>query len=202
MYKFIWSFFTQKFFLQFFVITLLLISSSYATNDRMKSSLSQARSSQILENLIILDKSGVDLSVYGQPVWFQAAKLGFTDVISFLMHKYIKIDAVEEKGKTALHFASEMGQVQVVDLLLREGACIDKKIKYESTTPLKLAAFNGHNETVKTLLQYNVNKDENITAMHLATMGGHITIIKTLLDAGFDINGTEGWPDNPTALRG
>lgn len=179
-------------------MALLLISSTYATEDNI--SLSQARSSQILENLKILNEAGVDLTVYGQPSWFQAAKFGFTDVISFLVHKYIKIDEVEEKeGKTALHFASEMGHTHMVNLLLKEGACIDKKVG--SMTSLKLAVFYGHTETVKKLLQYNVNPNENIKALHYATKGGHINIINFLLKAGFDINATEGWWDNSTALH-
>ena len=57
----------QKFFLHFFVIALLLLSSAYATEDNTNLSLSQARSSQILENLKTLDEAGVDLSVYGRP---------------------------------------------------------------------------------------------------------------------------------------
>ena len=191
----------QKFFLHFFVIALLLLSSAYATEDNTNLSLSQARSSQILENLKTLDEAGVDLSVYGRPSWFQAAKLGFTDVISFLVHKYIKVDEVEEKeGKTALHFASQMGHAHIVDLLLKEGAYIDK-VNKNKFTPLKLAAFYGHSETVQILLQYNVNINENIKALHYAAMGGHIKIIKSLLEAGFDINATASWNRNSTPMH-
>lgn len=188
----------KKIILQFLLVFLLVNFSSFAANDQTNMSLSQVRSSQIFENLMISDRAGVDLIIYVNPSWFQAAKLVFSDVTSYLMLKIFNMDDFEVKSdKTALYIASEMRHAHIVDLLLKGGACVYKT----TNTPLKLAAYYGHIDTVKTVLKYNVKPYQNIKALRYAIMGGHLIIMKSLLGAGFDINAKGGSWDNSTALH-
>jgi len=51
---------------------------------------------------------------------------------------------------TPLHYASEHGHTDVIQLLIDHGADIDAKNKW-GTTPLHLASSHGHTEIVKLL---------------------------------------------------
>ncbi|KAJ5883588.1 uncharacterized protein N7473_010474 [Penicillium subrubescens] len=66
----------------------------------------------------------------------------------------------ESIGKTALHFASEWGNQEIVRLLLEAGADAN-------------ALLNSANE--------------GVTALHLAAKGGHVEVVQLLLEAGENI---------------
>jgi ankyrin repeat protein len=60
-----------------------------------------------------------------------------------------------------------------------------------------LAAWNGHLEIVKLLLEHGADVNAKMeglgTALHLAASNGHLEIVKLLLENGADVNAkTEG----------
>lgn len=55
-------------------------------------------------------------------------------------------------GQTALHAAAFGGHLAVVHIILQSGAALDK-LDQSQNTPLSLALVQGHNDTVKYLIQ-------------------------------------------------
>ena len=102
-----------------------------------------------------------------------------------------------------LHDACWYGSTAVVELLLKNGADIDKKNEY-GTTPLHLAADRGHTEVVELLLQHRANiheKDQyGHTPLHWATAEGHNKVVRLLLRHRADINAENNIGETPLHL--
>jgi hypothetical protein len=106
-------------------------------------------------------------------------------------------------GATRLMFASEMGHLNVVQLLVDEGADINAKSN-NGLTALMIASGIGHREIVQLLIaegaDVNAKKDNGETALMLASQKGHREIVQLLIAEGakFDdqitSGGGEGFP--------
>lgn len=95
------------------------------------------------------------------------------------------------KFATALIIASEIGNIEIVKLLLEYGA--DTDIQTENrVTALISAIANDHIEIVKLLLEYgadtNVQDEDGWVPLMSATEIGNIEIVKLLLEYRADIN--------------
>ena len=93
---------------------------------------------------------------------------------------------------TSLHYATEKGYIEVVKLLLQNGADVNA-FNLKSKTPLHLAAERGFLEVTKLLLQNGADvnaKSSNFanTPLILAAMKGHFEIVKLLLENGANVN--------------
>eukprot|EP00854_Cymbomonas_tetramitiformis_P008298 gene8298-9857_t len=90
-----------------------------------------------------------------------------------------------EDGCTVLHWASEKGRVDVVDLLLEAGANANA-LDEDNWTPLHLAVQHTHEEVTNALLM--ADADTNIqtkwghTPLHWAAMYGIEGLVQLLLD--------------------
>ena len=56
-----------------------------------------------------------------------------------LLSTGLDVSAADEKGRTALHFASAKGHLEMVERLIREGADVNR-LDHVGNTPLHLAA--------------------------------------------------------------
>jgi hypothetical protein len=87
--------------------------------------------------------------------------------------------------------ASGIGDVEKVKKLLKEGADVNAKDKWDDT-PLHLAAIYGHIEVVKVLIEngayVNAKNKFGNTPLHAAALNGHINVIKMLLERGAYLN--------------
>ena len=91
---------------------------------------------------------------------------------------------------TPLQAASSLGHLNIVKLLLEQGADVNGLIipGCLRSTPLHAACSLGHLDTVKLLLEQGADVNASIamtreTPLHLAASGGHFEIVKWLLEA-------------------
>lgn len=101
----------------------------------------------------------------------------------------ITID-IDDK-RTALMYASQKGNLEIVQALLNAGAYPNMKSKREFTA-LSFAAHEGYPEVVEALLaagaDINTQHDMGITPLMFASFYGKLPVVKILLDAGADVN--------------
>ena len=113
---------------------------------------------------------------------------------SFLM----EIDVSLQTNNKSLHEAARDGNIDAVELLLKEH--VDINIQDENgATALMLASYNGHAQIVELLLKAHANintqKEEGWTALMLASGIGHTHVVDLLLKEHADINtqNEDGW---------
>ena len=108
-------------------------------------------------------------------------------------------DAADQDGMTALHFAAQNGNTDVVRFLLENGADIKAQdIKLERAA-IHFAAENGSLECVKFLTEHGADLlDRDIygaTALHYAAENNHLDVIKYLVSKKLDYTAKDarGW---------
>jgi ankyrin repeat protein len=101
------------------------------------------------------------------------------------------LEAKNAGGSTPLHTAAQAGQLEVVEVLVAEGARVDSGDN-ENTTPLGVAALGGHLEVVDFLIARGADPlaaDDNLsTPFHWATYYGHLDVARRLVDLGADVH--------------
>lgn len=108
-------------------------------------------------------------------------------------------------GISPLVCAAENGCAGAVDVLLDEGASVNKGTGYKgNVTPLLTASKNGHTEVVRLLLNAggDVSRSDvsGITALGKAARGGHYEVAKLLLEAGANVEG-RAYTSGTTAIK-
>ncbi len=132
----------------------------------------------------------------------KAAKMGFSEIIEFIIHQGVEIDQRSYWGKTALMVAAEGGNLEMVTFLIARGSDVYQKDLFGHSS-IGYAIFNGHKNIVKFFLdtakdvkkffvdQYlyyqGRNRDTN-NLLTLASKRGHIEMVQWLLDAGAPMN--------------
>ena len=116
------------------------------------------------------------------------------------------IAAVTERGRTALHLASENNHIEIVNLLLTRGA------KMEATsdgywTSLLNAAQNGHENVVDLLLKANADVNartsSGMTCLHWAAEHGHLKVVQRILKEQKALkNPKDGFDSTPLSRAG
>ncbi|KAJ5767325.1 uncharacterized protein N7511_004941 [Penicillium nucicola] len=99
--------------------------------------------------------------------------------------KGMEIDAVELRGKTALHVATAHDRVDIVLLLLEHGASVNAASD-GGWTPLHNACDKGCEGIVRILLKagalLNAQLLNGVTPLHLAAQSGHREVVECLLE--------------------
>jgi ankyrin repeat protein len=100
----------------------------------------------------------------------------------------------EVNGTTALHWAAELDNLEIVELLIRAGAGVKAANRY-GTTPLALACANGNAAIIERLLRAGADPNAALpggeTALMTAARTGRIDALKVLLAHGADPNARE-----------
>jgi ankyrin repeat protein len=98
--------------------------------------------------------------------------------------------ATNYKGKTQLLTACCNGQIDVIRMLLDNGADVDQND--EGSTPLFAACENGHVDAARLLLDkgadVNRAKENGSTPLFIACEEGHVDAARLLLEKGADVN--------------
>ena len=122
-----------------------------------------------------------------------AAIVGHRDkVATFLKQDKTLLNAKDQGGKAALHWAAFYGQKQVAELLLAEKADVNL-LDEGGFTPLHWAAMFDKSDVVSVLLTNKADLTIMVskfrwTPLRLAVIHGHLATAKTLLIGGADPN--------------
>jgi hypothetical protein len=147
---------------------------------------SNSRTTSNYEEIVDLDNHDETLTAL-----FHAIKHDrYGDASDIIFHDNRIVHRSDEHGRTALHYAAQAGQDELVNELLALGADPDAEILKYKHTPLHLAAQRGHRLVVETLLDAGSdpcaeNKLQK-TPLHYAAEKRHGDIVKVLLEAGAD----------------
>jgi ankyrin repeat protein len=101
------------------------------------------------------------------------------------------VDALDDLGFSALHYATDSGQLEVVKLLIGSGCEIDKPCSsIDCPTALHLACAKNHRVIAKVLLDAGADVEprdsDGATPLHLASQKGNLEIVRLLFAAGAD----------------
>ncbi len=157
------------------------------------------------------------------PPLVKAAWFGSPEAIKLLLKTGQQVNAVNAKGKTALHYAANRGDAESVKALIAAGATVSAR-DHDGNTPLILAAgafasnltWKGKERSVRdshevlTLLlahgaDVNAHSKEGLTPLAAASLHGDALWVETLLKAGAKIDacGRNGWtPLHYAAAKG
>ena len=146
----------------------------------------------------------VRLGRYGQTQLHHCAEMGLTTSVKRLLSiRNINVNVKDDvDGSTPLHFAALIGHVEIVRLLLQNGADVNAKDRWDMT-PLQWAASQGHVDIlhllVETGVDLEVQANNGSRALHFAALHGHLPFIQELISRyHVDINARDY--DGTTAL--
>ncbi|HXD75548.1 MAG TPA: ankyrin repeat domain-containing protein [Vicinamibacterales bacterium] len=123
-----------------------------------------------------------------------AAMRGDTAAVRALIGRKADVNAPQNDGSTALHWAVYRGDRDLVQMLVRAGAD-PKAATREGVTPLWLASVNGDAKVLSVLIEGGADANEKLPAgrspLMIAARTGNVDAMKVLLDHGADPNAKE-----------
>ena len=101
------------------------------------------------------------------------------------------VNSKDAAGQTALMYASEMGQLEVVKYLVESGADVNVQSTYDGKSALIWASINDQIAVMEYLLKHGADvnattKYHNETALMYATVKGHVRAVNLLLENNAD----------------
>lgn len=125
-----------------------------------------------------------------------AAQRGDLEVVRSLLRDGADVNAAQGDGMSALHWAAQGGQVEIIDVLLYAGANPEATTRLGGYTPLHLASRAGRAGAIQKLLAGQADVDvrtaTGVTALHYAAASGQADAVNALLAGGAET-------DAPTA---
>ena len=153
----------------------------------------------------LLLNAGADIdsstNVACQTPLFLAIEVGSTQMCQFLLANGANVHSRDVKQQTCLHFASQNGNRDIVEVLLQYGA--DMNTLQSERNALYCAAREGHQGVVDVLLNFGASAEAKVIqqaqALHRASRRGHIRTVRRLLQYGIDVDVVD--VDRSTALH-
>ena len=119
--------------------------------------------------------------------------------IKNLLNEGLDVNGMNEDGWSALMVAASKGSMEILKLLIENGAALDVKNRQGGQTALIFAAHWGHTEVVRYLIakgaNLNVQMDDGWTALIDSISRGNLEVAKILIESGADTNvkSNTGW---------
>ena len=123
------------------------------------------------------------------------------------------VNAKDKYGRTPLHAASSMNNIEAMKILLDHGADVNAKDNFDKT-PLHGGSYVEENnelwgtrtsensvDTIKILLDrgadVNAKNKDSRTPLHEASAMGRVDVMTTLLERGADVDAKDCWNNTP-----
>ena len=123
-----------------------------------------------------------------------AAMRGDKTAVRALLAKKADVNAPQNDGATAVHWAAYRGDIELAEILLRAGGS-PKAANREGATPLWLAAVNGDATMINALLKAGADANEKMalgrSPLMIASRTGNVAAMRVLIEAGADVNAKE-----------
>ena len=144
------------------------------------------RGPHLIELLVAAGATSTNVETGWQGL-FEASRMGHKETVQALLTSFDEeIDAQDFCGATPTMEASRMGHLDVLKVLVDNGADLDHKAN-DGSTPLMVAASEGHSEVVLYLLdggaRLNNTDRDGSTAMLWAARKGHRDTYRACLQA-------------------
>ena len=125
-----------------------------------------------------------------------AAARGDKAAVRQLLKDGADVNGAQGDGMSALHWAADRSDAELVDMLIYAGANIAAVTRIGQYTPLHLAAKSGSTPVAKALLKAGADvnaktSNSGVTALHMAASSGAAELIHALADAKADLNTRE-----------
>ena len=126
-----------------------------------------------------------------------AAMRGDKAAVRILVQKKADVNAPQIDGTTGLHWAVQADDLELADLLIRNGAKVSVAT-VAGATPLQLAAVNGSAMLLDRLIAAGADPNAPLTrsgdtALMIASRTGKVDAVRMLLDHGAKVNTQETW---------
>lgn len=120
--------------------------------------------------------------------FIEAAGFGDVDAVKKLIKNGININVINKRGTNALHFATSCNKLEIIQILVENGANLEFTHERYGTTSLIEGAKWGKDAIVRFLIEsgadINAKDFEGNTAMDYARRANHSKTIQLLQDAG------------------
>jgi ankyrin repeat protein len=132
-----------------------------------------------------------------KPEVADAAMQGDKAALRALLQKQADVNAPQNDGSTALHWAVRANDLEMAQLLLAAGARVSTA-NASGATPMLLATMNGNARMIDLLLKAGADPNAALSAsgdtpLMLAARTGNVDAVKVLLDHGAQVNAKETW---------
>ncbi|OJD13717.1 hypothetical protein AJ78_05849 [Emergomyces pasteurianus Ep9510] len=125
------------------------------------------------------------------PALHLASKLGYHSIVETLLG-FCRVNVMDVEGYVPLHHAAEKGHSSIIRLILNTKDSVVDMLSKSDSTPLFLAASNGHASAATVLLEYsgrNVKEcaekgPPSLTPLTAAVRKGHRGVVEVLLRNG------------------
>ncbi|XP_061186671.1 26S proteasome non-ATPase regulatory subunit 10-like [Saccostrea echinata] len=154
------------------------------------------------ESMEELLKAGMDINALNTITEHTSLELSVcyeqVHMVEFLLERKAKLEIPMRKtmAESALHQASQMGNVALIETLLKYGADINK-MNTSGETPFITAVTDNKLTSMKTLIQANcdMNKYRYTSPLSLACLGNKHKIIRYLLSEGYNVSADESFKE-------
>ena len=158
---------------------------------------------EALRELINLDADIFARSFEGATILHLIARANHAEILSKLLKSGLfvnYINAIDDHGRTALHYAVSQDSYESVLVLLVHRARVNK-LDNLNLAPLHLAARHDSARTARLLLQYDANPDiqtvMNNSPLHLAAYNNSADVARILLEFDASVNKQNWYANTP-----
>ncbi|KAK4182741.1 ankyrin repeat-containing domain protein [Podospora australis] len=176
-----------------------IVSDSYTDKDLIvgdyEADMMHAAAWGILPAAKRLIQMGVDVNSvarsHGLTPLMVAAESSHLDLMDLFMCKGADLELRSDDGRTVIWHAAAKGEVEALRFLIQKGSEIEALCGDLQSTPLSIAAENGHHGVVELLLDAGATVDstnlERQTPLHLSVYEGHELVVRLLLAKGANV---------------